>query len=574
MVGFQPMSNDPWAAFRVQQQQPADPWAAFREPTPVEATTQQQPRSTAESVGLGARSAAQGLASGIPGMLYDAAAVLPNLATRGINAVAGTQIPQIAPARQQVAGVADALGLPTPRDRRERIQGGAIEFGAGALSSVALGRAVSSVPGIVGAIGRVLRAQPAVQVASSAIGGAVGEATDNPVLGAAASVVAPLAMNVGAAGLRAAVSPAGRVDPVRAGLVAGAAREGIPLSSGQVTGSRTQQFVESAFESLPLTAGRAQMQTQAQQEAFNRAVLSRAGISASRATSEVLTRAQGALSNEYKTLTARNNMGRTPEFAQAMDDLGASIQTMTDDAAKVTKGYLKQIIERVNPQGVMPGRAWQNLDARIGEQARASSNPEVRTALYQLQNAMRDGMGASIKASGNGADWDRWVDLRGRYSAFITVRDVMNRAGANIGVGHISPLALRGELAGRNAYAMGRGDLAELARIGQTLLRPTPTSGTAERTAAMNLIQGGVGASSAGLLATGIALGDPLTAASAAAPVVLPPIAQRLYNMPAVQAYLRNQALTGMPNPVSREALGAVATTQAGRLATDPNRPR
>lgn len=555
------MSDDPWAAFRVRQQV-SDPWAAFREPAPAEsATATAAPqRSALGNLGLGVRATAEGLAA-VPGLLYDAAAAPFNAAGSALGF--GQVIP---PAAQRVTQAADAIGLPTPETQRERTRSAVISGAASAVPTLAAGNALAAIPGIAGSIGRALASQPGVQTASAALAGGVAEQTGSPLAGAAAGIAAPLALNAGAAAVRGIASPAGQIDPERARMAAAAAREGIPLSAGQVTGSRPTQFIESAFDSLPITAGRAQSQTVAQQEAFNRAVLSRAGVSASRATPEVLTQTQKRLGAEYETLAARNNMGRTPEWSKAMDEIATSIETMTDDAAKAVKGYLKQIVERVNPQGVLPGKAWQNLDSRIGEQARESSTPEVRNALYQLQNALRDGMGASIRASGNSADWERWTDLRGRYSAFITVRDVMGRAGESIGEGHISPLALRAELAGNNAYAMGRGDLAQLARIGQTMLRPTPTSGTAERTAAMNLIQGGVGASSAGLLATGLAMGDPITAAAAAVPIALPPLAQRLYNAPLMQAYLRNQSLANMPNPVSGDTVRAIGAGQAAQV--------
>lgn len=542
------MSGGPWE----QYQQPAaaperGPWERY-----------------ARDLGLGTRAAVQGLGA-VPGLVYDAAAAPINLATRGLNAAAGTEIPAIPPASEQIEAFLDAIGLPRPETRGERIMGGLVEGAASVLPTAGAGIAAAGAPGVTGAVGRALASQPAVQAASAGLAGGVAEATDSPLAGLAAGVAAPMALNAGASAVRRLVTPAGAIDPERARLAAVAAREGIPLTSGQATGSRPQQWIESAFEALPLTSGRAAAQRTAQQEAFNRAVLSRAGISASKATPEVLNRAQAQFSAEYGRLTSRNDMRVTQEFVDALDNLAQTVAPFTDDAEKALQRWSRQIAGRL-ASGTMKGREWQALDAGIGRQLRTATNPEVRFALRGLQEALRDGMEASIRQFGNPDDAGLWRDLRSRYSVFATVRDAMGRAGEGAALGNISPLALRGELAGVHTYAMGRGGLSDLARLGQAVLRAPPSSGTAERTQAINLMQGG---GTAGMLAGGIATGSPTMMAASAAPVLAPPVFQAIYNLPRVQQYLRNQSLARMGVPVRADTLRAITAGGAARVAED-----
>lgn len=117
----------------------------------------------------------------------------------------------------------------------------------------------------------------------------------------------------------------------------------------------------------------------------------------------------------------------------------------------------------------------------------------------------------------------------------------------------MSPVALRGALTqsiGQGGYELGRGDLNELARIGQSVLRPPPDSNTAGRSLAQNILTGSLGVGGAGLGAT---FGGPLGAiAGSAGSVALPRVVQMLMNSGPGQSYLRNQIAA---NPTIAENL-------------------
>ena len=99
------------------------------------------------------------------------------------------------------------------------------------------------------------------------------------------------------------------------------------------------------------------------------------------------------------------------------------------------------------------------------------------------------------------------------------------------------------------SYAFGRGDLDELSRIGQAVLKPTvPNSGTPERAMMATLLTGGLGSGAA----TGVGA-DGLTAmAMGAGAFALPRVAQAAYNTPAARAYLTNRlAAPVTPTPAT-----------------------
>ena len=130
----------------------------------------------------------------------------------------------------------------------------------------------------------------------------------------------------------------------------------------------------------------------------------------------------------------------------------------------------------------------------------------------------------------------------------MVIANAAGRAGGGAAEGMMSPVALRQALdqSTGGGYAFGRGDMNELARIGQALIKPPPDSGTGGRSYANNLLTGqnlfngaalGMGAG------VGSAVGGPVGAGvGAVGTLALPRIAQMLMNSDTGQAYLRNQA--------------------------------
>lgn len=478
-----------------------------------------------------------------------------DLIGKGARAI-GLPIPEDAVGGSQsikrlIRGVTDVAGVPAQDTTLDRAAYGAgrgvADAATIALPAAGVARAARA-GSVTQGVANTLAAQPVAQIASGAVGGAVGEATDNPLLGAGAALAVPLA----AAGARRAVTPfRSQLTPEQARLAAAAQREGIPLTPGQKTGSAPLQTMESAFTQLPFTSGVQNEIRDTQQRAFNRAVLQRAGVDADRATIDTLNDARNRLGGAIGDIANRNTLDASP--IGFLDELVAASNNArryaASDVERATINRIDDILGKVEAGDTIPGRAYRELDSAIGRSIRGTQNGDLRTHLSEVRNILRAQMDASISP----ADAAEWQNLRRHYANLMTIAATMKPGAAGSAKGDISPRGLAGALnqSTGGGYVWGRGDLNELSRIGREFVsEQVPDSGTARRTAMMNLLSGG-GLGTAGALAGGIP--------GAAAGLLAPRAAQMIYNHPAVQAYLTNQVV---PGGVNRGLLGAVAAAQ------------
>ena len=486
---------------------------------------------------------------------------VPDLVASGLRAVG---VPTSAPgqytdwARQ---GIQAITGAPqTPETTVERAAQGAGRGIADAASVMIPATAVAQgarVGTVAQGVGQALAAQPVAQTVAGAVGGAVGDATDSPLAGMAAAIATPALMAAG----RRVVTPL-PVSQGRQDLVAAAQREGIPLSPGQASGNSALRYLEGAFENLPTTAGRQAGINDQTQRAFNRAVLSRAGIAGDSAMPDILAANRDRLGAEFQRLAAGTTVQFDNPFTQ---QIAASIRQygnkLPSQQRPVFENFVRDILTDPatgRPRTSMTGEMYQQARSDL-ERLRTSyqrSDPALAGALRELRNALDSVAGRSIPADMQ----DAWNTARRQWGNQRTIERAIT-AGENVAEGNISPLTLRGAVNSRDpsAYALGRGDLAELARVGQGLMRPMPQSGTAPRAAYIGALTG-----------TGIATMDPMTTLAAAA---VPRVTQEIYNLGPVQRYLRNQAMPSGGN--TQNLLAAIAAQQGaaeGRAAITNSR--
>jgi len=556
------MNADPWAAFDVGEPKAAAPdeWAAFDPPKPARSALGRIGRSLA----LGTRDVLEG-AAGLPGLVYDVAALPFNAGIAGYNAITGSKQPYIPTGQHQAGRILDAVGMPNPETDGERIASAITRGASGALAGAGVGGAMAASPmiGATGqAIGRVLASQPAMQVASGAIGGGVGEATDSPVAGLIAGAATPLTV----AGARRVISPIANVNlPGRQALIDAAEREGIPLTAGQATGSPFLKNVEAVLEQMPLTSGPQRAIGDNQRRKFIEAAWRKAGETASDTLPETIKAARDRIGGTIGAIADRNNMIFTPQLDAELAEISKNLRFMPPEAAGPVGARIDQLrgmaIGKFAPAGppvnnpgnvpalsagpaqqmplpTIPGPSYRMLDSQIGQSIRQSSNGDTRAALTAIREKMRAAMDASISPN----DKTSWDTARRQYANMSVIADAAGQAGASAAEGVMSPVALRGALTksiGKGGYELGRGDMNDLARIGQSLLRAPADSGTAGRSFAHNILTGSLGLGGAG---AGAAVGGPLGAmVGAAGSVAIPRVAQMMMNSGPGQAYLRNQ---------------------------------
>ena len=374
---------------------------------------------------------------------------------------------------------------------------------------------------------------------SALAGGAGSEAAGQATKGTNAE---PYARVLGAVAGGLAPNVAGRaVTPLPATaakqrLVDVLADEGVTsLTAGQRTGNKALQYSEDMLGNAPGAGGASANIRQRGQEQFTEAAMRRTGAGPD-ATPEVLAGNQARLGQEFRDLSARNDL--TPDN-QFITDVTAAVRQYRNvpnsQQAQMIQGYIDDIVPHINA-GAMPGAEYQAMRSRLSRQANNNrqSDPDLSEALRGFRNALDNAMGRSISS----ADREAWQTARREYGAQKTIEKAASRAGEATAEGQLVPANLRNTVAAdnRGAYARGEGQFSELARAGAGVMAPLPNSGTAQR-----------------LNATNIAM-LPVTAT----------VGRALMSRP-VQGYLGNQALTetlrNLP-PARRAALIALLGEQ------------
>lgn len=530
---------DPWAEFRSAPADAGDPWAEFRQANP----SQNQPglgQTFARNVGIGTRDVIEGSGKSLPAMLIDFLREIGPRIPGTMNADGGSTYEPTSVARGAVS-LADKLGLPKPATEGEKMRSAIVQpVTAATLSMGAAAPLAASTIATLRAIGQMLMTQPATQIASAGVGGAVGEATDSPVAGMVAGMATPLAI----AGARRLVTPVHNVNsPGRQALVEGAEREGIPVTAGQATGSRFLQNVESQLEQLPFTSGPQRAIREDQNRQFIAAALRRAGVDATDTLPTTINPERARIGGTIGAIANRNTLRVTPQLQAELQMIDDSLRFIPAEAAAPVRARLDQFRGMASPSAApgvpptVPGASYRMLDSALGKSIKNTNNGDVRAALGDLREKLRTAMDASISP----ADADTWNQARRQYANLMVIANAAGRAGGGAAEGMMSPVALRQALDSSTGggYVYGRGDLNELARIGQSIVRPPADSVTAGRTHANNILTGSLGIGGAG---AGAAVGGaPGAMAGAAASVALPRMAQMLMNSPGGQAYLRNQ---------------------------------
>jgi hypothetical protein len=386
---------------------------------------------------------------------------------------------------------------------------------------------------------------------------ATGESrTLNTALGAGAGLVG---QGVGNAVGR-AIRPVDNVlNQEEARLAAQAIREGIPLTAAQKTGSKPLKVMDAAMENMPFTASKQAAVNQGQEQAFNRAVLSRAGIKDDLATPDVLGTRKKALGKEFETIAGRNAI----DFNQGvLGDLATTVQNanrrLTPDQFKGISNTVDDILSQLDASGKLLGTNYQGWRSELG---RLSKGNDSQAHYYaEIKKSLDKAFNSQI----SGADSQGWKQASREYGSLKTILDAMGGPGTGPNIGNIAPAQLSGAVArqvSKEGKALGRGELTDLSKIGQAFVKPqVPNSGTAQRMFAQQILTGSVGAGAG--YAGG---GDPQSAAMGAGLVLGGPRAvQALMQSGLGQRYLTS-GLLGI-TPKHRAAINHALRT--GLLGT------
>lgn len=412
----------------------------------------------------------------------------------------------------------NAAGLPVPETTAEKFVDAAGQGLGGVATGTAVGSAlVRSASPVASGLGNALTSNLGQQtIGGLASGTAVEAARENgasPLAQLAAGIgagAAPgLASLAGQGGKALVASSFGKVDPETQALARTAQAEGIPLKASQVSSSKVAKAIDSVTGQVPFS-GSASF-TDAQQRAFNAAVARTIGETADKITPQVFAQAKQRIGSEFDRLAAAASLPLDPQTTSKLRQVVQDTRDFYgDDSARLVTNVINRLANQ-NINGVVPGKAFQSIDSQI-TRAMASGG-EKTVPLGDLQEALRDAVQKNLSPEDTAA----WATARQQYRDLKTIEPLIAKEGQTSG--NISPAALMGRVtannAGRSSMAAGRrGDLGDLAAIGQRFVKDTvPDSGTARRIAIQDalknigLLGAGAGATYAGTGAAAASLG-------------------------------------------------------------------
>lgn len=327
------------------------------------------------------------------------------------------------------------------------------------------------------------------------------------------------------------------ISPDRLAVVKALQDQGIELTAGQATGSPRLKAMESE-----LGGNVAQNFMENQGEQFTSAALAKAGISAPRATPDVLAKGYQDIGNEFDRLATKSQFPFDARLQNELLDISTNYSEVTGMPARAVETVMNRAAELASKNGgIIDGEAYKNLRSKIGELAKSADAP-TQGALLDIQSALDDAVESYIPVEEIGA----WQAVRDQYRNFLVLERAATAAGENAASGLLSPGAIRQAavaVQGRRNYATGSGDFSDLSHSANAAMTPLPNSGTATRSAAQNLFASGP--TIAGTVLGGAAgAGNPMAAiAGGLAGAAVPGQVGKALLSPLGRKYLTNQAV-------------------------------
>lgn len=325
---------------------------------------------------------------------------------------------------------------------------------------------------------------------------------------------------------------------------------GVPVTAGQEVGAN--RLIRSLEDSM--------QPSEEQMQALTSAAMRKIGSSADEITAETLGAARSQIGGVFDDVTSKLPSQLDPTMvpvASQLDDIAKTYARRVGSGQKVN--VIDNIVDQfdnalqggtqISPQDIMGWRSDLSALTR-------STDPHTREAAIDALEIVDDFIEAGLAAAGNADDVARIATARQQYRDLLGLEAAAGSASSAVAGGLLTPDALRQGIQGqgRAAYVRGqRGDLGELTRAAQSLLKP------------MSAVNAGGGRAVEGagrILTTG--LGSTFGPAGAVAGFFAPDVAGYAVRSRPAQAYLRNQMLSGtdLLTPAQRALLAGVSATQ------------
>ena len=332
----------------------------------------------------------------------------------------------------------------------------------------------------------------------------------------------------------------------------------VPMTAGQRVGN------ESILRREMLT-GPGQRIADQQTEAFTRAILGTIGEQGSRATPAVIKSAGQRIGQVFDDVQNGVDVAATFDVATRATAISGSYAESVSQQSPIIRNIATKFEDAAtSPTGGTVSASdvarWRSILGGMVD----SPDPATREAAVAMREVIDDALQQTLTAAGRADDVARLVEARGQYRNFLAVVRAASGAGSDTAEGLLSPSAIRNAVAtqGRTAYATGtRGDIADIARAGESILRKPANSGTPAGLAAYNIpeiMSAGVG----GGLGSALDLGTLGTAGTTIAALMAP----AAYRSLGMTGFVQNAIINGGPGLLQPKYLSSLS----GLLASQP----
>lgn len=399
-----------------------------------------------------------------------------------------------------------------PETTGERIAGD-VGNAVGTVAGMAIpaaGVAGATARPVLKGVAQTLASQPGMQLAATTAGNVAGDLTGNPYLGLAASLATPMAGN---AAMRIPFSAPALTgaETERRALLAGAQKEGIPVSFGNIVDSGPAKMFESVLSKLPFMGGQQAKLIEEGKTAFNKAALDKvpaaAGQGLDAATPGTVDMLKSRIGKQFDALEGNttvnidNQVGT--DIAKAKADFSKQLESQMPASITGKLDELATAAAANNQPGVtgvsIDGETYKNIRSKLSAMLSSTVGTD-RQAVGSMINALDGAVERSLPKD----MVQDWKDARQSWRRISMIGDsVEARHNGQTAVGNIPPGAL-------DARTGNDREMARLAQIGTRFVGDkTPDSGTATRMLFHNMMGLGAGA--------GGAMTFPMTTAALAA---------------------------------------------------------
>ena len=254
-----------------------------------------------------------------------------------------------------------------------------------------------------------------------------------------------------------------------------AKKHGIDLEVSDIAGSNRYKRLVAQGKSLPLSG--AEDATEKTQVQINRAVSKTLGEEADKITPEYLDGVRKNLGTQFQDFTKGKEFSVTADAYTKIDDIAniASRKGYGAEGEALVNQYKSELESLVDDRGLIKGDKLDKFRRDLSAVARKQATSDIGQVASDFEDAVVD-----IIADSDPAISKAITDAKYKYKNY---KVLLNPAARNQATGDISPASLSGAVQrvyGVDKFATGRaGDLGEIARVGQSLRKPS-TSGTAE----------------------------------------------------------------------------------------------